>query len=886
MKKINLFFMAALLFGMAACTNEKEIVITPEGNAGKTFITASIADNSGTKLSMDGADGKLYWEKGDELMVLVGSGDSFKAQEFTAEGDTPSSTMRFSGELDMSNMGQDDYIYGIHPISPVTEISGGSVKIPLTNGLSKTQFLGGTIGYYKAIPNSLPNYGETFPMVARSKNANLKFYNVCGGLAIKVAHEGLIGVVVKNNDGRPVWGVMDVGFDEEGKPVMNDITVPNNMEAWPKDEFWVMDNGYNYDYFLAPGQTYYAILPPMTYTQGLTITYRTASTSATYKIDGSVDIQRSVFSRLTNRDANLEFVPNEGNIEFMNANFKQYCIENFDTNGDGEISYAEALAVKVINVQNAATMGNIGQELMFFENLEIFIWRGANANSPGPLQSIPNYWWPKLKQIDCSYNNIHNSVVLSCNPELITVNLRNNEIPSLILGELPNLEYLGLTYNKLSSIDLSGCPNLTTFYCVYNNLQSLDLSNNPNLQTLSAYGNPELTTLDVSKCGDLEYLACVENNMTALTLGQHPKLATLYCYGNNLQSLDLSGCPALDFLSCYQNNLQSLDLSANTALVTAYVSYNPLEAIDVSKNTELEVLFCCINKLSSLDVSKLTKLKRLRCFGNNLGSLDVSQNPELYELSIGGNPMTEIDVSNNPELIYFEAIYDEDWGDYQAPYNTYTSPLKYIYVAENQQIDEVTFNRYDTSTTPFRTIVGTKAQIAAGHFHDNLFGEYTATAYMETSKDVYENEQWPCGIGAFDGDQTVVWLSDMFCLIHEESGSFSGVPKMIAFVRGDGGALFVPTPQDLGINAPSLGVTDNFSLYLWYGDFGITNGGSLFLAHDGITLTRQEDGSFKDIKWSFGFSDDVTLNNNIGVRWYGQVAFVNEEHPFTLTRNQ
>lgn len=44
------------------------------------------------------------------------------------------------------------------------------------------------------------------------------------------------------------------------------------------------------------------------------------------------------------------------------------------------------------------------------------------------------------------------------------------------------------------------------------------------------------------------------------------KIKYLDCGGNNLTSLDVSGCTALTELDCYDNNLTSLDVSKNTAL--------------------------------------------------------------------------------------------------------------------------------------------------------------------------------------------------------------------------------------------------------------------------------------------------------------------------------
>ncbi len=75
------------------------------------------------------------------------------------------------------------------------------------------------------------------------------------------------------------------------------------------------------------------------------------------------------------------FVP-EGNIDFADANVKAICVANWDTNGDGELSYTEAASVRSLG---GAFNGNT--EITSFEELQFFI----------SLSSINNYAF-----MDCS----------------------------------------------------------------------------------------------------------------------------------------------------------------------------------------------------------------------------------------------------------------------------------------------------------------------------------------------------------------------------------------------------------------------------------------------------------------------------------------------------
>ena len=103
------------------------------------------------------------------------------------------------------------------------------------------------------------------------------------------------------------------------------------------------------------------------------------------------------------------------------------------------------------------------------------------------------------------------------------------------------------------------------------------------------------------------------------------KIKYLDCKGNNLTSLNVSGCTALTYLDCYYNNLTSLDVSGCTALTYLDCGGNNLTSLDVSGCTALTELDCCDNNLTSLDVSKNTALTWLDCEDNKLTSSALNQ---------------------------------------------------------------------------------------------------------------------------------------------------------------------------------------------------------------------------------------------------------------------
>ena len=100
-------------------------------------------------------------------------------------------------------------------------------------------------------------------------------------------------------------------------------------------------------------------------------------TFANWTRDGTVVSADAEYTFYVSGDMNLvaQFVPN-GNITFADANVKSICVDKWDTNGDGELSYAEA-----------AVVTSLGEEFRFdtlissFNELQCFIGLASIGNS-------------------------------------------------------------------------------------------------------------------------------------------------------------------------------------------------------------------------------------------------------------------------------------------------------------------------------------------------------------------------------------------------------------------------------------------------------------------------------------------------------------------------
>ena len=114
MKKIDILCIAAMLVSAAACTEElkTEVLVAPSQD-GRITINATIADNPGTKLTMDSSNGKLYWERGDRIGIFTESSGN-NGSWFRYDGEDYVHTAVFSGTLEPAPEAG-EYIYGIHP---------------------------------------------------------------------------------------------------------------------------------------------------------------------------------------------------------------------------------------------------------------------------------------------------------------------------------------------------------------------------------------------------------------------------------------------------------------------------------------------------------------------------------------------------------------------------------------------------------------------------------------------------------------------------------------------------------------------------------------------------------------------------------------------------
>ena len=191
------------------------------------------------------------------------------------------------------------------------------------------------------------------------------------------------------------------------------------------------------------------------------------------------------------------------NIYIPDANFKSYCVTNFDSNHDNEISVAEAEVVTAINIFGEMNIASL-------EGIQYFT---------------------SLTTLNCSFNII-TWLDVSNNLALSALHCTTNGMERLITGNNSTLATLDCQSNSLGSLDLSGNTGLTYLVCSRNDIRTLNLSTNTGLTRVECNIN-YINTINISNHPDLSYLDCTDNLLDVLDISGSPDIRYLYACTNS-----------------------------------------------------------------------------------------------------------------------------------------------------------------------------------------------------------------------------------------------------------------------------------------------------------------------------------------------------------------
>lgn len=553
MKLLNIFTNILVLSSMAvsvACNETEE-----RGSEARTINAVIVQPDTRTSLNGPDANGvyKTVWSSGDQIMVF--SGDLacryiLKSGENTNKG-------VFEG------YGNSEDLVAVYPLSIGFSRTGATIEV----GLPEVQ---------EYVSGNIPL--GAYPMLGIYGDETFSFRNLCSVLKVPMFGDATVKSITftPNNAGIKASGkaVINVNstqleMDDNSKPSVKLDCPDVKLSAQPTD--------------------FHFVVPAQIYPGGFTLTIATDKGDVVKTLKSDITLDRSVLYPIEAFECKID---SKENIIFEDANFKAYLVANFDTDGDGEISKEEALAITKIIVGT--------------EDIE----------SLAGIEHMAN-----LTELRC-------------------------EGPWSIFEPEEDPE------GKLKTLDVSKNVNLTILYCGFNQLTSLDVTNNPKIEQLRCAGN-NLNSLDVSKNTELIEFEAYNNRLSSIDVSNNPELEYIDLTNNQIKSIDVSKNLKLERITCSDNKLTSIDVTNNQKLTKLNISGNSIVEIDLGNNPELKHLICNKNKISELELSNNKKLERLNVNDNNLASLTVNCCPEIKTLKANNNLIKEMDISELTSLFDF-----------------------------------------------------------------------------------------------------------------------------------------------------------------------------------------------------------------------------------------
>ena len=574
MKLLNIFTNILVLSSMAvsvACNETEE-----RGSEARTINAVIVQPDTRTSLNGPDANGvyKTVWSSGDQIMVF--SGDLacryiLKSGENTNKG-------VFEG------YGNSEDLVAVYPLSIGISRTGATIEV----GLPEVQ---------EYVSGNIPL--GAYPMLGIYGDETFSFRNLCSVLKVPMFGDATVKSITftPNNAGVKASGkaVINVNstqleMDDNSKPSVKLDCPDVKLSAQPTD--------------------FHFVVPAQIYPGGFTLTIATDKGDVVKTLKSDITLDRSVLYPIEAFECKID---SKENIIFEDANFKAYLVANFDTDGDGEISKEEALAITKIIVGTKDIESLAGIEHM--ANL-------TELRCEGPWSFFEPEKDPegKLKTLDVSKN--------------------------------VNLTILYCGFNQLTSLDVTNNPKIEQLRCAGNNLNSLDVSKNTELIEFEAYNN-RLSSIDVSNNPELYYIDLTNNQIKSIDVSNNPELYYIDLTNNQIKSIDVSKNLKLGRITCSNNKLTSIDVTNNQKLTTLNISGNSIVKIDLGNNPDLEYLCCEKNKISELELSNNKKLEGLNVNDNNLTSLTVNCCPEIETLKANNNLIKEMDISELTSLFDF-----------------------------------------------------------------------------------------------------------------------------------------------------------------------------------------------------------------------------------------
>ena len=358
MKKYLALCLCALL-ALASCTQEIEgdgLDARDQARQALTGQTVTLdaydADAALATKTSRADDGSVLWSPGDKISLFYGSGSNGGC-EFTSTNQEPASRVQFTGEINvitgLSEGTEDIMFWGVYPYDIDNSCDGSSVTMWLHDS-------------QRAADNTWAD-GE-FPSIGHSSGLAMGFYNLCGGLIFYLTEDGINQIDFQGKNNEVIAGPVKVAFNG-GVPAITSFLGAQKQISLMAPSSYGTTAAYDTFKKTTPGDTtwYFMILPPMTFSNGHTVTFHKIDGSSGVREFGTRTVTRNKFTRIRsaalNNGVEFQAPPIENNqIRYTATEQVDYfrpqgsttnndVISNIwdSTTGIGVITFADAITV-------------------------------------------------------------------------------------------------------------------------------------------------------------------------------------------------------------------------------------------------------------------------------------------------------------------------------------------------------------------------------------------------------------------------------------------------------------------------------------------------------------------------------------------------------------
>lgn len=196
--KYQLAICLAALLALTSCSEETDDVLSPDNQeqSVNSTIKATISDG-------------IYnnWNIGEGVSLL------HNGQKYTAEIQESGLALALYNAID-GLISNDNPLYGVYPAANAISSDPNGVKITIPAIQT-----GGDSGYDRTAVVS----------IARTTSDLLDFHNIGGGIHLKFQMSGVTKIELESVDGYALSGIATIIWDNQGKPIVNEISDGNSI---------------------------------------------------------------------------------------------------------------------------------------------------------------------------------------------------------------------------------------------------------------------------------------------------------------------------------------------------------------------------------------------------------------------------------------------------------------------------------------------------------------------------------------------------------------------------------------------------------------------------------------------------------------------------------